>query len=239
MWELGDQLRFHWVMGGLAREYGSGADVAAEQMSRWLQVTAETGMPTDPRVWTQAPISSTYPACLAMKAASEQRPELAYAYLRRIREGLLVERRKLDHPEALVAAAGEAGLDVARFRIDLGSNATTEAFAADLDEFRNAERAELPSAVFIGEDGERHGVWGPQPYDAYRDAAIAAGAAAGAGERPEPLEVVARFGRVATRELEELTGTSLIPLEAALWSLASEWRVRPTPVLTGTLWEPA
>jgi len=226
-------------MGGLAREYGDGPEVTAEHMSRWLAVTGETGMPTDPRVWTQAPIVSTYPACIAAKAAAEQGPELEYAYLRRLREGILVERRKLDHPEALVAAAGEAGLDVARFRIDLGSNAITEAFAADLDEVRGDERVELPSLVFVGEHGERHGAWGPHPYDAYRDAAIAAGAAAPAGGRLEPLEVVARFGRVATRELEEITGQARIPLEAELWSLAREWKLKPVSVLGGTIWEPA
>ena len=31
----------------------------------------------------------------------------------------MVERRKLDHAEALVGEAGPAGLDVDRFRIDL------------------------------------------------------------------------------------------------------------------------
>jgi putative protein-disulfide isomerase len=255
MWELGAGLRFRWVMGGLAREYGSGADVVAEQMGRWLEVAAETGMPTDPLAWREGPLASTYPACLAVKAAAEQGDEPGYAYLRRLREGILVERRKLDHTEALVGAAREAGLDVARFRIDLGSNAITEAFAADLDEVRDVpgqaraegeskdtergERLALPSFVFVGTDGERHGVWGPRPYDAYRDAALAAGAPPADGERPEPLDALARFGRAATREIEEVTGRPRIPLEAELWSLAREWRVRPTPVLGGTLWEPA
>ena len=239
MWELGDQLRFRWVMGGLEREYGDGPDVAAEQMARWLEVTAETGMPTDPRVWTQTPIGSTYPACLAVKAAAEQGPDLEYVYLRRLREGIMVERRKLDHPDALVAVAGEAGLDVARFRIDLGSNAITEAFAADLDEVRDGERTELPSLAFLGEDGQRHAVTGPHPYEAYRDTALAAGAPPPEGVRPQALEVVARFGRATTRELEEVTGHARVPLQAELWSAAREWRLRPVPVLGGTMWEPA
>ncbi len=71
-----------------------------------------------------------------MKAAREQGEAAAYRYLRRLREGLMFERRKLDHAEALRGEAGEAGLDVERFRIDLVSNAITEAFAADLDEVR-------------------------------------------------------------------------------------------------------
>ncbi len=80
---------------------------------------AESGMPVDARLWSQNPIASTYPACQAVKAAAEQGPDAAYRYLRRLREGLMTERKKLDHTEALVGEAGPAGLDVDRFRIDL------------------------------------------------------------------------------------------------------------------------
>src|SRR6266516_3745093 len=124
MWELGPSLQWRWVMGGLARSYGpdyrdedgrigAGSDCFADLMAHWLRVAAETGMPCDPRIWTVNPLSSTYPACQGVKAAAEQGPDAAYRYLRRAREAILVERAKLDHTEALVAAAGEAGLDVA------------------------------------------------------------------------------------------------------------------------------
>jgi hypothetical protein len=203
MWEFGDQLSFVWVMGGLAREYGpdyrdeeggigSGPDCFADLMAHWIDVGAETGMPIDARLWTQNPIRSTYPACQAVKAGAEQGSAAAYRYLRRLREGLMTERRKLDHPEALVGEAGAAGLDAGRFLIDLASNATVEAFAADLDEVRNPPpeareagqvrkterhgRVSFPSAVFVGDCAARPGVWGWQPYEAYRDAALAAGA---------------------------------------------------------------
>ena len=154
----------------------------------------------------------------------------------------MTERKKLDHAEALIGEAGAAGLDVDRFRIDLASNAITEAFAADLDEVRDPpaeareagkvkmtegrERISFPSAVFLGDDGAERGVWGWQPYEAYREAALAAGAAlveerhrrAARGDRP--------FGRCATRELEELTGRPRPVLEAELWSLARDWTLR-------------
>ena len=93
-------------------------------------------MPIDPRLWTEGPIRSTYPACMAVKAAAEQGADAAARYLRALREGLMCMRRKLDAPEALVEEARAAGLDVQRFRIDLGSHAIVEAFGADLDEPR-------------------------------------------------------------------------------------------------------
>jgi putative protein-disulfide isomerase len=264
MSEFGAELRFTWVMGGLARRYGpeyrdadagigEGPDPFADLIAHWLEVTAESGMPIDPRLWRESPIASTYPACQAVEAAAEQGPDRAYAYLRRLREGLLTEGRRLDHPEALLAEAGRAGLDAERFRIDLSSNATTEAFAADLDEVRaipddareagavavteGRERLALPSAVFVGDAGERRGVWRRQPYDAYREAAIACGAQPVVERPAEPLEVVERFGRVATREVEVITGRPRPVVEAELWSLAREWRLRAVPVLNGTMWE--
>lgn len=253
MWEFGDELEFRWIMGGLARSYDSHDH--CEQTSEWLEVAAESGMPLDPRLWSQSPIESTYPACQAVKAAAEQGPEAAYRYLRRLREGLMTERKKLDHTEALVGEAGPAGLDVERFRIDLASNAITEAFAADLDAARNPpaeareqgkvgetvghERVSFPSAVFRGDGGADHGVWGWSPYEAYRDAAAAAGARPGRERPADATAPIERFGRCTTRELEELTGKPGPVLRAELWSLARDWRLRPVPVLGGELWERA
>jgi predicted DsbA family dithiol-disulfide isomerase len=251
IWEFGDQLRFRWVMGGLARGLEPGDH--ARLISEWLDVSAETGMPCDPCLWISNPITSTNPACQAVKAACEQGSDAGYRYLRRLREGLLCERKRLDHADALLGEAGPAGLDVARFEIDLRSHAITEAFGADLEEVRTppaearkagqvndvdgGERVAFPSTLFVAEDGSRHGIYGWQPYDAYRAVASRAGADPGEATRPQPLEIVERFGRVATREVEELTGRPRPVVEADLWALAREWRLRPAPLLTGTLWE--
>lgn len=237
LWEFGGEISPRWVMGGLARTLEP-ADHRA-LLAEWLELAAETEMPFDPRLWLVNPISSTYPACQAVRAACEQGPDLGYSYLRRLREGLLCERRRLDHAEALIAEAGPAGLDRARFEIDLRSHAITEAFGADLEATRGADGGalELPSAILAGEDGERHELRGPAPYEPLREAAIAAGAEPGAEGRPEPLEAIERFGRCATRELVELSGRPRPVIEAELWALAREWRLRPVKVLTGELWE--
>lgn len=264
IWEFGDGLDLRWVMGGLARSYGpayrdeegdvgGGDGCFADSMALWLDVGAETGMPVDPRLWTRTRISSTYPACQAVTAACEQGSEAGYRYLRRLREGLMVERRRLDHAEALIGEAGAAGLDVARFEIDLRSNAIVEAFGAQLSEVRDfpaeakaqgktkrtegIERLSFPTATFISAAGERHGVYGWQPYERYRSAALAAGAEVREDGMLEPMEAIERFGRCATREIEELCGRPRPVVEAELWALARDWRVRPVPALTGTLWE--
>jgi predicted DsbA family dithiol-disulfide isomerase len=264
MWEFDGELRFVWAMGGLARHFGSayrdseagvggGRDCFADLMSHWLNVAGRTGMPCDPRLWTEAPISGTFPACVAVEAASEQGWEAGYRYLRRMREGLLCFRRKLDEPAALLAEAGPAGLDTDAFEAALDSTAPTAAFEAHREEVREVpeearalgktsvteghERLSFPSAIFIGADGDRHGIYGFQPAAAYREAALAAGARqVNEGTLPV-LEAASRFGRLAIPEVEELGGVAPIEARAELWRLASEGSLRPVPVMTGTLWE--
>ena len=229
MVEFGEDVTFTYVMGGLAREYAP--EDSGRLVLEWLRVADTSGMPLDPLLWTEGPIRSTYPACMAVKAAAEQSAD--ERYLRALREGLLCFRRKLDTTEALVEEARRAGLDVERFRVDLGSHAIVEAFGADLEEARGDERMVLPTAYF----GDRGAVFGPSAYDGYREAAIAAGAKPVDGAPPGVLEALGRFGRIATREVEEVCGLAGPRVAAELWSLAAEWKVKPVRVLTGWLWE--
>ena len=53
------------------------------------------------------------------------------------------------------------------------------------------------------------------------------------------LEAIERFGRMAAKEVEAVCDLPEPGAHAALWGLASEWKLRPLRVLTGYLWEPA
>src|SRR3954452_7065984 len=174
MVEFATSLSWTYVMGGLAREYDAQA-VRTEQVGEWLDAAGESGMPFDPRLWTEGPISSTFPACMAVKAAADQASDAGYGYLRALREGLMCFRRKLDTTEALVEEARRVKLDVERFRIDLGSHAIVEAFGAELEERRASEEIVLPSIVFGGTEGA-YGAQGVASYGELRAAAVAAGA---------------------------------------------------------------
>src|SRR5204863_84228 len=90
--ELEDQLVVEPVMAGLAREFGP----ALTQVGAWLDVAESSGMPVDPRLWLASPPASSYPSCMAVKAAAEQGAALEAAYLRRLREGFACGRRKVD-----------------------------------------------------------------------------------------------------------------------------------------------
>lgn len=252
MVEFGDELEWTFVMGGLARE------LPADRLGpQWLDASAESGMPTDPRVWHEGPMASTYPACMAVRAAAMQSDDGGGRYLRALREGITCLRRKLDTTEALVEEARAVALDVERFRIDLASHATVEAFGADLEEARDVpepvraagkvrcsapagdERMPFPTLRFQGEDGEPRWLCGFRGVEVLREAALTAGARPSGEPRPGVLDALGRFGRMAAPEVAAACDLPSLRAEAELAQLALEWRVRPLPVLAGRLWEAA
>ena len=252
MTEFGAGLDWTFTMGGLAREFPPGGMV-----SQWLDASAETAMPTDPRVWFDGPMASSYPACMAVKAATEQAGDGGYSYLRALREGIFCQARKLDTTEALVEEARGAGLAVDRFRVDLGSHAIVESFGADLEiardvppEARQAgevrcsqpmgqERVPLPTLRFEGEGGDVRWLFGYAPLEDHRAAVLAVGGELSGDPRPGVLDALRRFGRMAAPELAAVCDLPAPRVEAELAQLALEWRVRPLPVLAGRLWEQA
>jgi predicted DsbA family dithiol-disulfide isomerase len=229
--EFTGNFEVRYVMCGMAREIGDAGHLVGEM----LEASEESGMPVDPRVWLDDPPRSSHPACLAVKAASEQGDPAPY--LRRLREGVQCRRRKLDTADALVAEARSVpGLDVERLRLGLASHGVLEAFAADLEECSSGgDRVKLPSLEFVGADGVVHGVYGPSSYPELRSAAVAAGATPGS-EALGVEDALRRFGTMSTAEVAAVCDLPGPRAPAELWRLALEWRVRGERLGTGHLW---
>ncbi|HEV7845611.1 MAG TPA: DsbA family protein [Thermoleophilaceae bacterium] len=251
--EFGESVDITYVMGGLAREF---EDLAGLVMN-WLDHAAEADMPVDPRIWSGDSPRSSYPACIAFKAAAEQGRDAAERYLRALREGFMCFRRKLDAPEALVEEARRAGLDAQRFRIDLESHGSLEAFGSDLERARTIsdaardaglategshgsalERLQFPALSFAAPGGDEIWVGGDHSYDDWSAAAIQAGATLSSEPRPDVPGALARFGHMATAELAAVCDLPGPRAGAEAWRLASDWRAKRLPVLFGELWEP-
>jgi predicted DsbA family dithiol-disulfide isomerase len=240
--ELAGSLSVTYVMCGMAREFGDPIPLVAEL----LEAGDRSGMPVDARLWLAAPPRSSHPACLAVKAVAEQADP--GPYLRRLREGLMCRRRKLDSVDALIEEARAVpGLDLDKLRLAFGSHAIVEAFGADLDRAAavpaehhaaGTGRVKLPSVEFLGPDGVAHGVYGPSDYASLAAAAIAAGAAPApsAGAPPSIEDALRRFGSMATAEVAAVCDLPGPRAPAELWRLATEWRVRPDRVGSGELW---
>ena len=237
--EFDDQVRVTFVIGGLAARFG---DTRARAVA-CVEASEASGMPVDPRIYLEDPPSSSHPAGLAVAAVSEQTDP--GPYLRRLREAILLERRRMDNAPALMEAAREVGgLNLERLRIDFGSNAIVESFGAQLERARAVDaahhqpgtgRVRLPSIEFTAADGTVHGVYDYAPYERWREAAITAGAIPGSA-RPGVEEAVRRFGTLATAEVAAACDMAGPRAPAELWRLALEWRLTPRRVPGGELW---
>ena len=237
--EFDETVQVTFVIAGLAARFGDTRSRAVDCVA----ASEASGMPIDPRIYLEDPPSSSHPAGLALAAVSEQADPAPY--LRRLREAILLERRRMDNGPALLEAAREVGgLNLERLRIDFGSNAIVERFGAQLERARavdprhhepGAGRVRLPAIEFRDAGGAVHGVYGYAPYEQWRSAAVAAGAVAGT-VRPGVEDAVRRFGSPATAEVAAACDMAGPRAPAELWRLALEWRLTPRRVVGGELW---
>lgn len=181
--EFGGQLAYRYRMGGMISDWNSYDDPINSigrpmQMGPlWFQVREVSGMPLDDRIWWEDPPASSYPACAAVKAAELQSNAAAEAYLRRLREAVMVKRRNTARRETLLKLAdelereGSPPFDAARFARDRNSAEVLEAFREDLRTARYMGIGRFPTLV-LRRHGEAGGLMlvGYRPYETIRSA---------------------------------------------------------------------
>jgi predicted DsbA family dithiol-disulfide isomerase len=219
-YELGDAVRWRYRMGGLIPDWEHFSD-PLNTITRpgqlgplWMQVQETTGMPLDAGLWQEDPPSSSYPACLAFKAAERQGPWAAEAYLRRMREGAMLHRRNVARRDVLEALADEARaelppelpFDVAQFSDELASKDVREALENDFREGRYQGIDRFPTLVIRGPRGTTVVCTGFRPYAALRQAVTRAAPDVQPQRRVEMIDYVEYFGRLTLRELSEALG---------------------------------
>lgn len=247
-----DQVHIRYVMGGLVRDmadfYDSLNDIrtTAEVAPHWRMVSQRSGQPIDERLMDDIrdPHFSTWPACIAVKAAFFQGEGVGEAYLRRMRRAALTERKIISLPKVYLALAQEVvGLDVDRFRADLESSAAERAFQADLAECRRYGATGFPTLLF-----RRHSplavpgperpmlVVGHRSFATYRQ--VLRQLAPDLEEHPprDVLTLLAEYGPLTTRELAEIYDKPVDPLRSEMDALVAQGRVEKLPVRDGEFW---
>jgi len=193
-------------------------------------------VPVDPEIWLENPPRSSYPPSIAYHAAKLQDVDRADRLLRRLREAFAAERRRIDREDVLATLAGEVGLEVARFREDLESQRAREALETDLERTRRNQAGVLPSFA-VGDNQEGPLLRGFQAFEAIADALDDHDPTLRRCS-PSPLEAfVAAWGRVATREAEEVYDLSTDEALDRLRRLENDGDVRSVERGTGRLWE--
>lgn len=208
--EFGAGLRWQYRMGGLLSGWGRYHDPVNEihnpgQMAtQWLQVAELTDVPIDASIWRAAPPASSYPACLAFKAAESFGPPFAEAYLRRLREAVMLEGRDVSRREVLLDVAAAAGADPIAFEAAFDGPEAAGAFRDDLTETRYREIQRFPTLVLHRSGPMGLALVGCRPYEALREALakVAPDLAPDPIDGPNDLaEYVEHWGRVTGQEI--------------------------------------
>lgn len=184
MQEFGDGIRWRTVMGGMISDWLTYSDPLnavsrpAQMGPQWLHVKSITGVEIDERIWVDDPPASSYPACLAVKAAEFQGQDAGAHYLERVRSAVMRERRNVARTEVLLEVAEELAssrvvpFEVEQFRNDLASEAAQEAFREDLKETRYREVGRFPTLIFRASHGSGVLLAGYRPYDVLHAAVL-------------------------------------------------------------------
>lgn len=175
-YEFGSAIRVRLRMGGMIPDWQTYSD-PVNSVSRpcqlgpvWVHVRHITGMPLDDLLWMEDPPDSSWPACIAFKAAELQSAAAGELYLRRLREAAMVERRNIARPEVLHAVADElaqarlALLDADRFRRDMAASGPADAIRHDLKETRYLEIGRFPTLIVRGPASRSILLVGYRPY---------------------------------------------------------------------------
>ncbi len=239
------------VMGGLFEDFGPIREQWARMSGgRWQDsvlaflnaVAAHHRMPMDvPRMMASVDdLQSTWPSCIAVKAAGLQGAARQLPYLRRFREAMYLEGRKATDRSVQIELASEIGLDAEAFARSLDDGTAEAAFHADLDLCRTKAVTGFPTFEIIrGAASARLEGW--QPWDAFEEALNEFAPDLHA----RPLDATAanvrlllrRYTRCSTLEIAAILGVTDDEAEILLEDLEAQGAVLRKEVGSGLFWE--
>ncbi len=174
----------------------------------WMQAQEISGMPYDPAIWTRDPPSSSYPSCIAVKSAFMQSATSGELYLRAVRQAVMKDGLNITKKRVLLSLAEDLSLkfsvfDFSRFKNDLGSETSIEAFRQDLQETQYFKISRFPS-LLVSHNQKTLLISGYHPY---HQVLAAVNHLANLGETDKPIdlsEFKACWPLITEREIEEI-----------------------------------
>jgi predicted DsbA family dithiol-disulfide isomerase len=142
----------------------------------WMHAGQVGGVPIYHRIWMEDPPSSSYPACIAFKAAELQSPLAAEKYLRLLREAVMLHGQNISKKQVLSELAFQLSseplldFDVNRFEEDMINDKALEFFRKDMQEVNNHNLNRFPTLIFRHPPQQAIMITGYRPYEVLLDA---------------------------------------------------------------------
>ncbi len=156
--EYGDEIDIEVRMGGLLEswEYYQPTnstmpkDLYLSEM--WTNLGRKYGVIMDGKIWTDYPIQSSFPACIAYYAAKKQGNKKALHFLHTLREMVFLQHKDISKEHHVISAAIQCKLDLGQFVTDYKSGIAELDFKRDLIERDIWKITSYPSMVFYNEN---------------------------------------------------------------------------------------
>ncbi|OXB23071.1 dithiol-disulfide isomerase [Flavobacterium tructae] len=173
--EYGNYIDIDYRMGGLLPDWSynsGGISKPSDVAHHWEEASLYYEMPIDGNVWLEDPLDSSYPSCIAMKAAQIQSKDKAVKFMRILREKLYLEKKNIAKWENISEAAELSGLDTKKLKWDYEGEAKV-LFQEDLNYARSLGVRGFPTLFFSDGNQNQLTVYGSKPYASYENAILA------------------------------------------------------------------
>lgn len=139
----------------------------------WMHAAEITNTKMKYSVWHEDPPQSSYPPCIAVKAAGLQSSAAEYELLYQLRKALMEEGKNISKPEVILDVARHLTADqysFKQFEKDWISGAGKEPFRQDLQNAKYHNIGRYPSLTFTGSRSVGVMIVGYRPYESLQQA---------------------------------------------------------------------
>jgi putative protein-disulfide isomerase len=176
--EYGKEIEYRYIMCGMIPDWKNYSDPVnsvsrpAQMGPVWMHASEVTNVKMNYSLWHEDPPSSSYPACIAVKAAGLQSLKVEDTYLFALRKAMMNDGANISKQEVLLSVAEGLELDdfdFEKFYTDWKHPRSREAFRSDLQKARFHSIGRFPTLTFTKAAGEGIIMTGYRPYEVLRD----------------------------------------------------------------------
>jgi len=219
-YEYGDNITIRNVMSGLIPSWKNFNDPTnsisrPQQMGPvWMEAAHSTGMFMNDKIWVKNPPASSFPACIAVKAAELQSKEAGEKLLRLLREAVMLRDENIAQQAVIVtvatfvAVANPGLLNLQQFEADLTGEAGLEAFRKDYNEAQNRNIIRFPTLILRSPGKPAIITTGYRPYPALVKIICEFAPDLKRTRKVTSIEqYMSHFGNITDREIKEVIET--------------------------------
>ncbi len=240
-----DYLEVEYRMGGLLKDWegfkdgNHGITCPLDVAEHWEEVAKYSEMSIDGDVWINTPLHSSYPASIAYKALLNQGDQIAFKYLRIVREMLFLENRDISNMDYILEAVERSGANRHQFILDFRNPESEDNFLRDIQLGKDLGIKGFPTFIFINEQGLGVKLFGASEYESYVAAlekALGKKVSAKKHQFSEDI-LLKKYNKLSTKEISILLNQEEIQTIQNLHSLKEKGEINQLDYKNGTFWE--